>query len=221
MLPLLKCSCLCLQGSEDSGSSRLILLHNAQKSVLNHKVANVAYNLFSFISQGVIPSKNILIGSDLFQFHPIVLAEVEAHTQAWIVSNELGYVDENLAAIALVNSDTEAFVAQRKIYENTRIELQDEMRRRGYKGRKVDSKPSLNDYKILYSAHTLQVKISTNDGILLEISREILDSHNALTTENLLKMILIADPLKKKDIEEVLKTLHYLGRYLDSSEIFN
>jgi hypothetical protein len=204
---------------------------------------NVAYNLYFFISQNVIPSKNIMVGADLFQFHPIVLEEVEAHAQAWITATELGYkdndlpsffdeiqkdgilkickfVDDNLAQVAEVKSDTADFINQRKIYETTRLILQQQMRNKGAVGKKVDSRPSLNDYKILYSASKQNMKLSTNDGILLEISKEILDPQNALKTEAVLKLILISDSTKKKGIEETLKTLNYLGRILNPAEIF-
>lgn len=205
---------------------------------------NVAYNLYFFISQNIIPSKHIVIGVDVFQFHPVVLEEVEAHTQAWITSQELNYVDEylpsffdaikkdgilkickfveaNLATVTLVNTDSESFVSQRKIYEAARIILQAEMKKNGDKGKKIDSIPSLNDYKILYSAQSQKFKISTNDGILLEISKEILEPHNALKTEGILNLILKADPNKRANIEETLKSLSYLGRNLNRSEIFN
>jgi hypothetical protein len=204
---------------------------------------NVAYNLYFFISQDVIPEKNIIVGSDLFQFHPIVLEEVEAHTQAWITSKELGhnndelpsffddigkdrilkickFVEDNLAQMDEVKTDTSDFMSQRKIYEQTRLALQKQMRSKSTVGNKVNSTPSINDYKILYSASKQNMKLSTNDRILLEISKAILDPQNAFKTEELLRLVLQADPNKRKGIEEALKTLNYFGRILNSSEIF-
>lgn len=204
---------------------------------------NVAYNLYFFISQNVIPCKNIIIGTEKFEFHPIVLEEVEAHTKAWILSKELGlknidlpsffdaiqkdgllkickFVEDNLASVEPVVTDTRDFIAQRNIYEKIRLKLQKNMKAKGTVGKKITSVPSLNDYKILYSAQINNLKISTNDGILLEISKEILEDHNALKTEAILKIILASDPTKKPAIKESLNTLTYFDRILNESEIF-
>lgn len=172
---------------------------------------NAAYKLYFFRRKNLVPlSKLEIDGIGIVEFHPIVLEEVSGHIGFWNkaceynLSNKtehcpnffhalladdfpktIDFITANLCtSIESVNVKGQDFSDKRKIYEAERQRLQKIWKENGVLGKKVTSKPSNNDYCILYSAEKHNHKIITHDEILFAVATEILDDSVLLRVED-------------------------------------
>jgi predicted nucleic acid-binding protein len=207
---------------------------------------NAAYKLYFFAVKEVIPFYNIQIGGvGVLEFHPIVLEELTAHLEAHRILSDYGWTDETFPkffdslnenqklqltnfvssnvskTITSVSSSDSDFHTSRKAYEKERVNLQNIWKSNGTQGRKVFSKPTLNDYKVLFSAQECNYKLLTNDEILLAVAESILDEGFTYKTEDIINAALKLDPSKKQIVEEVLDNLSLIGEAIIRSRIFS
>ena len=206
---------------------------------------NAAYKIFFFMKKKVFESKNISIdGLGNLYFHPIVLEEAEAHKEAWRVREEYAYVIQEMPSFFkelttdLINEivtfirqnthpsfksvwiDDQKFVRKRKAYEVERKRLQKQWSNSGVKGRKIKSKPSLSDYRLLYTADIEGCKLCTHDEILFAVAHEFLNEGETLKTEDIINQIYRKNPRLKDNIEEAINNLHFLSENINSNKIF-
>lgn len=206
---------------------------------------NAVYKLFFFVEKGLVSSKDISIQDfGKIEFHPIVKLEVEAHATAWRLSSKYGitsadypaffgmvgeqtivkienFVDNNFSRlINPVDTTSQRYISKRRIYESERKHIQNEWASQGVLGRKVRSRPSDNDYSILFSADCFKHKILTNDEILLAVATEFLDAGCIFKTEDVLNAIYKANPSCRSDMQEVINTLSALGEMVNHSRVF-
>ena len=206
---------------------------------------NAVYKLFFFVEKGLVASSNINIqGFGKIEFHPIVKDEVEAHTTAWRLSSQYGiksadypafletvgegtvkkielFVKNNISnTINPVDTTSQKYINKKRIYEDERKDIQKEWVSQGVSGKKVRSKPSINDYSVLFSADCYKHKILTNDEILLAVATEFLDAGFIFKTEDALNAIYKANPACKPDLEEVIRTLSSLNEAINQSRVF-
>ena len=191
---------------------------------------NVAYTLFFFLGNGIIPSKNIIINDKPFKFHPIVLEEIETHLEAknlfqtYSIGNREDYpeflnklskeeieklnsfVEENTSnEVLYVESSSQRFFRKKRIYEAERLKIQAAWKSQGkIKGNKLTSKPSDSDYAVLLTAEAHNCFIVTNDEILLAVSEEFLEQDKSLKVEDIVNMLFKNDP----SIEETIRIIH-------------
>jgi len=199
---------------------------------------NVAYVLSFFLEKKIIPERNIFLGEEKakVEFHPIVKEEIEAHFTAWLTCRELNistknacpsffdsigksaiekilkFVSGNLAPSLTVNITSNEFFNRKKVYEAVRKKIQTDWALEGVKGKKISSKPSDQDYSILFSVEKNLLKLATNDEILLAIARELLVEGSTYKTEDLINLVYLADSSVEEKIKEVCATLSALDQ---------
>ena len=199
---------------------------------------NVAYVLYFFLEKKIIPERNIFLGEEKIkiEFHPIVKEEIEAHFTAWLTCKELkistksscpsffdsigksaiekivGFVDANLAPSFSVDTTSDEFFNRKKVYEAARKKIQIGWTSEGVIGKKTYSKPSDQDYSILFSVEKNLLKLATNDEILLAIACELLEEGSTYKTEDLINLVYLINLSSEEKIKEVCATLSALDQ---------
>ena len=196
---------------------------------------NIAYILYFFIDKAIIPWSSISINiNSLIKFHPIVLLEVHSHKEAWDLCQAYSYsspiypdffdlirgegiqkviefVESNIEKqIPSVDIDSREFHNKRKTYEAERHRLQLAWKNSGVLGNKTTSKPSNNDYSVLFSAEKYGLKLVTNDEILLSIAQEFLAEENTYKAEDIINARYKENPNLRELIEDASEVLNNL-----------
>ncbi|MEQ1722910.1 MAG: hypothetical protein ABL930_07015 [Pseudobdellovibrio sp.] len=207
---------------------------------------NAAYKLHFFTDKQIIPKTNIIIPKlGKLEFHAIVLEEVEAHITVFKTAKAMGldfngleipnffqtvgdayldkiydFVKNNICQIPIVDCHSSEFIQKRKVYEKERLDLQKKWKANGVVGKKVKSTPSLNDYSLLFSAQKQNLKLLTNDEILLAVAEEFLPDGSTFKTEDIINAVYRDDEQKKSLIEDTIGTLESLGEMIIRPRVF-
>ena len=194
----------------------------------------------SFMKKGVVPFEKINVSGlgDLL-FHEIVLEEAKAHEKAFKELKKLklpstdvpdffskikGSDLKEMMKFIQANIDkstkkeqphNQHFRKMKKAYEKERKDLQKAWTAQGIKANKVSSKPSNNDYNLLYSANHRKYKLVTHDEILFSVASEFLEEGFILRTEDILNQILKINPSLKIKIEDATNNLESIGEKIN------
>lgn len=210
-----------------------------------------AYKLFFFISEKIIPEFNIIIPNlGKIEFHPIVLTEFDNDLAAYHLFKNLNlkpkwkgypnffdtlghellpkiesFIKGNLTKLATTSPNDKKFIIQRKIYDDYRIQLQNQWQKENkyQASQKSISEPTDEDYLLLYDALKNKIELVTNDEILLAVANHFLGvqvNKMAYMAEHVIHAVYSHNTHLKVAIEDCVKNLNYLNEKFQLNLVF-
>ena len=177
-------------------------------------------------------------GLGKLEFHPIVKAEFDDDIDAFHFYKNINpkpskkpfpdfleifgeqefskiekFIDDNLSSKSLTPKNDPMFKKVKKVYNDYREKLQQEWRESGkFQGsKKAKSKPTDEDYLLLYDSILCGFNLVTNDEILLEVSKYFFEEmkQNPYMAEDVIKAYYRRDTSLEPKIIEISKTMDY------------